>query len=66
MTADPSRTRRASDAAVEPAASAATVQAITGPTAPADSSSTWLGGGVLLVALGVALVLLRWGARRLA
>jgi hypothetical protein len=66
MTADPSTDPSRQNAAVEPAASAATVQAIPGPTAPADSSSTWLGGGVLLVALGVALVLLRWGARRLA
>ena len=60
---DPSRS---SGVALDPAESPDTIQAITAPTAPAATSSAWLPAAVLLLALGAALVLVRWGARRLA
>ena len=60
---DPSRS---SGVALDPAQSPDTIQAITAPTAPAATSSAWLPAAVLLLALGAALVLVRWGARRLA
>ncbi len=67
MTAGPSGDpSRQTGAALDPVPSPDSIQAVTAPTAPAASSSPWLGGAALLAALGVALVVLRWGARRLA
>jgi hypothetical protein len=60
---DPSRQ---SGVAGGPAATAETIQPIPEPSAPTTAPSSWAGGGALLLALGLALVLLRWAARRLA
>ena len=61
--ADPSRQ---SGVVLDPVESPDSIQATTAPTAPAASGSVWLGAAMILLAIGVALVLLRWGARRLA
>jgi hypothetical protein len=66
MTADASGDPSRQSGVMDPAESPDTIQAISGPTAPVESSATWLPAAVLLFGLGVALVLLRWGARRLA
>ena len=67
MSADPSSDpSRATGVVLDPAQSPDTIQAITGPTAPADSTSVWLPAAMLALALGVVLILVRWGARRLA
>ncbi len=66
MSADPSSDpSRATGVVVDPAQSPDSIQAISGPTAPAESTSAWLPAAMLALALGVALVVLRWGARRL-
>jgi hypothetical protein len=58
---DPSRQAGVVDADQSPD----TIQAISGPTAPVEPATTWLPAAMLVLGLGVALVLLRWGARRL-
>ena len=66
MSADPSGDPSGrTGAVVDPGESPDSIQAISGPTAPAESTSTWLPAAMLALALGVALVLVRWGARRL-
>ena len=66
MRADPSAVPSGQTGVVlDPAQSPDTIQAIDGPTAPAESDTSWLPAAVLVLGLGVALVVLRWGARRL-
>ena len=60
---DPSR---ATGVALDPGRSPDTIQATSGPTAPAESRSDWLPLAAVLLAAGVSLLLVRWGARRLA
>jgi hypothetical protein len=65
LNADPSGDPTRQTGVLDPEGSPDTIQAITGPTAPARSTTPWLPAAVLLLALGAGLVLLRWGARRL-
>ena len=67
MSADPSSDpSRATGVVLDPAQSPDTIQAISGPTAPAESTSVWLPAAMLALALGIVLILVRWGARRLS
>ena len=65
MSADPSSEASRQAGVTDPTRSPDSIQAISGPAAPVASSTPWLPAAVLVLGLGVALVLLRWGARRL-